>query len=526
MKLTHIALASLALSATLHAKPLVFCSSAAPEGFDGGMFTAAATHDASTEAIYNRLTEFDKGSTKVIPGLAERWDVSKDGLEYTFYLRKGVKFHTTEWFKPTRDFNADDVLWTFLRMIDTKHPGHKASPQGWPYAVDMGFPELIKRIDKVDPYTVKFILTKPEAPFLANLAMGFADVVSAEYAQQLEKAGRPGDINLKPVGTGPFVFKRYDKGAQVRYEAHPNYWRGKQPASRLIFAITEDASVRAQKLKRGECHFMEDLKPADIASLKQDPKITVVQHPALLLAYVAFNAQKPHLKDKRVRQALALALDKDAISKVVYEGNAATAHLPLPAKMWGYNRSIPAPKRDLDKARKLMKEAGYEKGLTLNIFVRNSAMGSNPNPKLTAEMMQADWKKIGVDAKIVLFEWVELQKRTKAGEHDVTLYGWAGDNGDPDNFLTPNLSCAAAESGENRSRWCNKQFDSLIDKAKRVTDIKERTKLYEQAQQIFIDESPWATLVEPLNSVAFLKGVTGFKPNPFTNNNFEGVVPK
>lgn len=526
MKLIKYTAIALALAATAQAKPLVFCSEAAPEGFDGGMFTAAATHDASTEAIYNRLVEFEKGGTKVLPALAEKWEVSKDGLEYTFHLRKGVKLHTTEWFKPTRDFNADDVLWTFQRMIDPKHPGAKASLQGWPYASDMGFPELVKKIEKLDPYKVKFTLAHPEAPFIANLGMGFTDIVSAEYALQLEKAGRPGDISLKPVGTGPYVFKRYDKGQQIRYDANPNYWRGKPGSDKLIFSIAPDGAVRTQKLKGGECSFMVYPNPADIPGLKADPKLTVLQSSALLLTYVAFNAQKPQLKDKRVRQALAYAIDKPAMIKAIWQGNASPAHLPLPSKMWGYNKSIPAYKPDLDKAKKLLKEAGFEKGFDINILVRNGSSGSNPNPKLAAEMLQADWKKIGVNVKVTVMEWVELQKRTKAGEHDVTIYGWAGDNGDPDNFLTPNLSCSAAESGENRSRWCNKAFDELITKAKRTTDIKERTKLYEASQKIFIDEMPWATLVEPLTTVAFQKNVVGFKPSPFTNNNFENVTVK
>ncbi|HEY9104011.1 ABC transporter substrate-binding protein [Chitinimonas sp.] len=523
MKLCRMSLLALALMAAAEAKPLVYCSEAAPEGFDSGMFTAAATNDAAAEAIYNRLVEFEPGTTKVIPALAERWEISKDGLEYTFYLRRGVKFHTTEWFKPSRDMNADDVLWSFQRMLDPKHPGAQASPQGWPYASDMGFPELIKKIEKLDPYTVKFTLNQPEAPFLADLGMAFTDIVSAEYALQLDKAGRSSDINLKPVGTGPFVFKRYDKGAQIRYEANPSYWRGKQLTDKLIFAITQDGAVRTQKLKSGECNIMVYPNPADIPGLKADPKLTVLQSPALLLTYVAFNAKKPQLRDKRVRQALALAIDKKSMINAVWQGNAAPAHLPLPSRIWGYDKTIPAYGMDVEKAKKLLKEAGYPNGFELNIMVRSGSSGSNPNPKLSAEMLQNDWRKIGVNAKVTVLEWVELQKRTKAGEHDVTVYGWSGDNGDPDNFLTPNLSCASAESGEGRAHWCNKAFDKLLDQAKRTTDIAARTKFYEQAQKIFIEEMPWATLAEPLNTVAFQKAVTGYVPSPFTNNNFEGV---
>lgn len=519
-------IAALALSAALgaQAKPLVFCSEAAPDGFDYAMYTSATTNDAAAQTIYNRLVEFEPGGTKVIPALAEKWDISPDGLQYTFHLRHGVKFHTTDWFKPTRDFNADDVLWSFGRMLDPKHPGAAAAPHGWPFATDMGFPQLIKKLEKVDDYTVRMTLAHQEAPFLADLAMAFSGIVSAEYAQKLHAAGKDAQITTLPVGTGPYVFKRYDLGSQIRFDANPNYWRGKVGSDKLIYAITTDAAVRAQKLKRGECNFMVYPKPQDVADLKASPGITVESGNALVLSYLPLNTQHKVMSDKRVRQALSLAIDKDALVKAVYEGQASPAFLPLPSAMWAYDKSIPAPKVDLDKARKLLKDAGYPTGFETTLYVRNGGGGTNPNPKLTAEMIQADWAKIGVKAKIVVMEWVELQKSSRSGEHDAMLYGWAGDNGDPDNFLTPQLSCAAAQSGENRSRWCNKEFDQLIEAATRTTNLAERTKLYQKAQKIFADEVPWISLAEPRVVTARQKSVVGYKSNPFTTNNFEKVT--
>jgi dipeptide transport system substrate-binding protein len=518
--------AGLLLLATLgvEAKPLVYCSEAAPEGFDYAMYTAATTNDAAAQTMYNRLVEFEPGGTKVIPALAERWEISKDGLEYTFHLRHGVKFHSTEWFKPTRNFNADDVLWTFGRMIDPKHPGAGASPQGWPFAVDMGFPTLIRKLERVDDDTVTFVLSRPEAPFLADLAMAFGSIVSAEYAQKLHAAGKDAQITTQPIGTGPYVFKRYDLGSQIRFDGNPDYWRGKVGSDKLVFAITTDPAVRAQKLKKGECSFVVYPKPQDIADLKASPDVVVESNNALVLSYLALNSQHKPLNDKRVRQALAMAIDKPTLVKAVYEGRAVPAHLPIPSAMWGYNKQIPPTTQNLDKARQLLKEAGFANGLELNFYVRNSGGGTNPNPKLTAEMIQSDWARIGVRAKIVVMEWVELQKRSKAGEHDVMLYGWAGDNGDPDNFLTPQLSCAAAQSGENRARWCNKDFDKLIEDAKRTSDLAERTRLYEKAQKLWADETPWVSLAEPLVTIARRANVVGYKANPFTTNNFERVT--
>lgn len=233
------------------ASSLVVCTEASPEGFDIVQFTAATTGDAAAETIFDRLVQFAPGSTRLQPGLAERWDISPDGLTYDFQLRRGVKFHTTPWFTPGREFNADDVLWSFQRQLDPKHPWHELSPRGFPYAESMAFAQLIERIEKLDEHRVRFVLRHPEAPFLADLAMGFTSIYSAEYAAKLLAAGTPDALNSQPVGTGPFVFQRYAKDAQVRFLANPDYWNGKPPSDRLLLAITPDPNVRIQQLRAG-----------------------------------------------------------------------------------------------------------------------------------------------------------------------------------------------------------------------------------------------------------------------------------
>lgn len=155
-----IALALLSVAVSVSANPPVLCTEASPEGFDMVQYTTAVTADAVAETVFNRLADFKPGTTEVIPALAESWDISEDGLTYTFHLRKGVKFHTTDYFKPTRDMNADDVLWSFQRQLDPKHPWHDKSSVGFPYFESMGFKELLKSVEKTDDYTVKFTLTR------------------------------------------------------------------------------------------------------------------------------------------------------------------------------------------------------------------------------------------------------------------------------------------------------------------------------------------------------------------------------
>ena len=286
------------------AKTLVYCSEGSPEGFDPAPYTAGTTFDASSKPIYNRLAEFDRGTTNVKPGLAESWEISPDGMEVTFKLRKGVKFHTTAYFTPTREFNADDVIFTFARQWKKDNSWNQYTAGiSWEYFNGMDMPALLKDIVKVDDYTVKFVLTHPEAPFIANMAMDFASIVSAEYAAKLEADGKKEMINQQPVGTGPFSFVDYQKDAVIRYKAHPDYWEGKQAIDDLIFAITTDASVRTQKLKAGECHVAPYPNPADIAGLKTDTNLQVAEQEGLNVGYLAYKCVASALRQSEGKKS-------------------------------------------------------------------------------------------------------------------------------------------------------------------------------------------------------------------------------
>lgn len=196
-----IGLIALTVAASVQAKTLVYCSEGSPEGFNPQLFTSGTTYDASSVPIYNRLVEFKIGTTELQPGLAEKWDVSEDGKTYTFHLRKGVKWQSSKDFKPTRDFNADDVVFSFERQLDANNAYHKVSGGSYEYFEGMDMPKLIAKIEKVDDNTVRFVLNRPEAPFLADLGMDFASILSAEYADVMMKAGTPEKVDLNPIGT-------------------------------------------------------------------------------------------------------------------------------------------------------------------------------------------------------------------------------------------------------------------------------------------------------------------------------------
>ncbi|MGF6791787.1 ABC transporter substrate-binding protein [Paraburkholderia sp. 35.1] len=507
------------------AKPLTVCTESSPDGFDVVQFNSLVTTNASADVIFNSLVSFDEAAKKVVPALADKWEVSPDGLTYTFHLRPNVQFQTTDYFKPTRALNADDVIFTFDRMLNDSNPWHKvAGASGFPHAQSMGLPKLIKSITKVDDNTVKFELNEPNATFLSILTMGFASIYSAEYADQLLKAGQQVDLNAKPIGTGPFVLKSYTKDAVIRYDANPTYWGPKPKIERLIYAITPDATVRAQKVKAGECQIALSPKPQDLADAKNDKSLAIVQTPAFMTAFVALNTQQKPLENQKVRAALNMAFDRTTYLKTVFDNTATPAVNPFPPNTWSYNHSIKGWPYDPAKAKKLLADAGYPNGFETTIWVRPNGSVLNPNPKAGAELLQADFAKIGVKAEVKVIEWGELIKEAKQGQHDTLFMGWAGDNGDPDNYLSPLFSCNAVKSGINFARFCDQDLDKLIAEGRATSDIAKRTKAYEAAQQIIHDEALWIPLGYPTAAAITRTNVSGYHVSPFGRQNFGTVV--
>jgi dipeptide transport system substrate-binding protein len=507
---------------SVSAKTLVYCSEGSPEGFDPALYTSGTTFDASSHPIYNRLAEFEVGTTNVIPGLAERWEASADGLSYTFHLRKGVRFHQNKNFTPSRDFNADDVIFSFERQRVESHPYNKVSGGTWEYFDGMDMPSLIKSVEKVDDYTVRFSLNRPEAPFIANMAMDFASILSAEYGDQMSAAGTPEMLNQAPIGTGPFQFVGYQKDSVIRYTRNAAYWRGASKLDNLVFAITPDHSVRYQKLKAGECHVMPYPNPADIAGMKADPAITMMEQEGLNVGYLAYNSTQKPFDNPKVRKALNMAIDKKAIIDVVFQGSGQAAKNPIPPTMWSYNNSIQDDPYDPEGAKKMLAAEGVS-NLSMKVWAMPVQRPYNPNARRMAELIQADFAKIGVTVEIISYEWGEYLSRSRALDRDgAILLGWTGDNGDPDNFLAVLLGCAGVENS-NRAQWCHKPFDDLIQKAKVTTDVKERTRLYQEAQVVFKDQAPWATIAHSVVFMPMRSEVKGYKVHPLGGHIFYGV---
>jgi dipeptide transport system substrate-binding protein len=505
------------------AKTLIYCSEGSPSGFNP-QITEDGTSINAQNPIYNRLVSIEHGTTKIVPSLAESWTISKDQKEYTFKLRRDVKFHKNAWFTPKRNMNADDVLFSFNRQRLKNHPFHKIGGGNYLYfeAMEMN---IIQDIQKLDDYSVKFMLKKPDAVFLANLTMEFASIFSAEYANAMMRTKTPARIDNQPIGTGPFVFKGYEKDSVIRYEANPEYFgKPKALVDKLVFVITPDSAVRAQKILAGECHLIAEPASVDYKKFTSSPNLKVEAATGLNMGYLAFNTKKKPFDNLLVRKAVYHALNRGSYIEAIYHGMAEIAESPLPSSSWGFNNNLPTYEYNVEKSKALLAQAGFPKGFSTELWALPVTRPYNPDGRKMAEMMQSDLAKVGIKVKIVTFDWPTYLSKSKNGEHTMAMFGWVSDNGDPDSFLYTQLSCAGAEAGSNRAMWCYMPYDDLVEKAKRVSDIAQRTEYYMDAQKIFKEQVPWIPIASAKTYRVLNKNVTGYIIDTLGHDFFDGVT--
>ena len=504
-------------------KTLVFCSEGNPETLSPQVATTAMGTNAA-RPMFDTLVQFKPGTSEIVPGLAESWDVSPDGTEYTFHLRRGVKFQTRERFKPTRFFNADDVLFSFMRQWKDDHPFHHAPDGNFDYFADLGMAQLLKSIDKIDDQTVRFKLNHAESPFITDLAMPFTMILSAEYAEAMAKAGTPDRLDHEPIGTGPFLFESYQADVALRYSAFPDYWAGKPAIDTLVYSITPNVSVRFTKLKAGECQVMSLPNPSDAARIAGDPHLTLMRQEGLNIAYLSMNATIKPFNDERVRRAVVMAIDKGTLVPTIYGQGGRAIKNPLPPKLWSYNESVRDHEYNLPKAQRLMEEAGYGAGFDTDLWYMPVTRPYSPDSKRMAEMIAEDLGRIGVRARLVTTPWKEYSARLQEGVAPMALYGWIGDNGDPDNFLAILLGCHDGKPGPNNiTKWCDADFDKLMSEGTRISDPAAREAIYRKAQLIVRDRVPMMPLAQSTVLMAVRSNVRGFVMDPFGRYLFDKV---
>jgi len=466
--------------------------------------------------IFEALVFYQDESTALEPGLAESWDITPDGLSYTFKLRKGVKFHDGT------SFNADAVVFSIGRMMKTpnlkyfgkgfKIPAQERTPEYW---VSMEMDDTIGSIEATEEYTVVFKLKRVEAPFLANMGMDFADIISPTAF-----LANPKEFLRQPVGTGPFKFSSWVKDDKIVLEKFKEYWdKTAGPYfNRVIFRAIPENSVRFLELKTGNINVCQFPNPADIPLVKKDKNLILISQPGMNVGYLSFNHTKePWKSNLHLRKAVAHALNRKAIVDNIYQGMGQVANNPIPPTMWGYNKSIPGYAFDVDMAKKELEKAGFKDGKGLpeiTLWSMPVPRPYNPEGLKVGVAMVSNLSKIGIHAQIVSYDWGTYLKKQREQPDNMDLFqlGWTGDNGDPDNFLAVLFDGMASPS--IRTQWHNKTYHELMIKGKTTIDQAERTKIYEKALQVIFDDVGTIPIAHSTVIWPATKNVTNFKLHP------------
>ena len=474
--------------------------------------------------IFEALVAYADESTQLEPGLAESWDISADGMTYTFHLRKGVKFHDGT------PFNADAVVFSIGRMMKERKvkflnpsltiPAQERTPEYW---VSMEMDNTVDAIEAVDDYTVVFKLKRVEAPFLANMGMDFADIISPTAFVK-----NPKEFVRNPVGTGPFKFVSWVKDDRIILEKNTDYWdkKGGPYLDKLIFRTIPENSVRFLELKTGNINICQFPNPADIPLAKKDKNLKLISQPGMNIGYLSFNHTKKLWQDANMRKAIAHAINREAIVDNIYQGMGQVAKNPIPPTMWGYNDAVPGFKYDLELAKAYLAKAGYPDGKDLpeiTLWSMPVPRPYNPEGLKVGVAMISDLSKIGIKAKIVSYDWGTYLKRQREQPEDMDLFqlGWTGDNGDPDNFLAVLFDGLASSSV--RTQWKNEEYHNYMLEGKQTVDQAKRAEIYKKALQIIYDECPVISIAHSTVISPSTKNVMNFKLHPTASIRMKNV---
>jgi ABC-type transport system substrate-binding protein len=466
--------------------------------------------------IFEALIEYADESTALQPGLAASWDISPDGKTYTFHLRKGVRFHDGT------KMDANAVIFSIGRMMKERNvefygkgwdiPAQERTPEYW---VSMEMDDTVASIEAVDEYTVVFRLNRVEAPFLANMGMDFADIISPTAFLK-----NPREFLRNPVGTGPYKFDRWVKDDRIVLVKNTDYWdkSGGPYMDRVIFRSIPENSVRFLELKTGNIHICQFPNPADLALAEADPKLKLFKQPGMNIGYLSFNHTKePWKSNVKLRQAIGYAINHKAIVDNIYQGMGEVAKNPIPPTMWGYNDNVPGFVYNPELAKRLLAEAGYPGGQGLGditLWSMPVPRPYNPDGVKIGVAMSADLAKIGISAQVVTYDWGTYLKRQREQPDNMDLFqlGWTGDNGDPDNFLAVLFDGLASSSV--RTQWRNDRYHELMLEGKTTIDQAKRDRIYQEALQLIFDEAAVISVAHSTVIWPALKNVMNFKLHP------------
>ncbi|MFC0522060.1 ABC transporter substrate-binding protein [Pontibacillus salicampi] len=455
-----------------------------------------------TENIFETLLNYEEDNTELTAGLAKEWDVTEDGLTYTFTLEEGVTFHDGT------AFNADAVVFNFERWMN-------GDAEKFPYYTMFGGfkgeeGHVIKEVKAIDDYTVEFTLHRAQAPFLKNIAMTPFGMASPAA---VEKYGDTFTDN--PVGTGPFTFSEWKRNERIVLEKNENYWKeGLPKLNKVIYTVIPENSARLNALMTGEVDLIDGVNPSDVQRIEKDDNLQLLERPSMNIGYLAFTVDRDTpMADAKVRQALSHAVPKDQIIQAFYGGLAEPAKTVMPPSIEGYNDAIEDYEYDVEKAKSLLAEAGYENGFSFDLWYMPVPRPYIPEGQKIAEVLQQSFSEIGVTANLQTADWGTYLEKANKGDFDAFLLGWTGDNGDPDNFIYTLLDKDSIGSN-NYAHYANDELHDILIEAQTITDQDKRNELYKEAQEIVHEDAPWVPLVHSTPVMAAKKEITGYIPHP------------
>ena len=455
--------------------------------------------EAVNRMMYENLVRFDV-KLKIVPGLALKWEQAKDGLSWTFFLRKGVKFHDGT------PFNAEAAKVFFERMIGPEKPSRAGL-----------YTPFVKSVDVVDEYTVKVNMIAPFAFFLNNLAHSASGIISPAALKTYGK-----DISRRAVGTGPFKFVEWVHGDHLTMVRNDDYWGGKPYLDQIIVKTVKEDSARVMMLQSGDAQLIVRIPSEDIPRLEKDSNLKLDSTETLRVLYLQFNVAKKPFTDLRIRQAIAHAIDKDSIVKNIYQGRALVAQNIVAPLTTGYI-PIKGLSYDPERAKKLLAEAGYPNGLKAKFW---SPQGRYPKDFEMAQAIQQQLKKVGIDCTLDTMEWAAYltatRKPMETNDSELFILGWAPSSAEARWVLYPLFTTEQwIPQGSNRSFYSNKEFDELVNKFTRATTKADMDKYLKAAQEILAREVPAIPILVTKETIGFSKKLHGVINSPLELTYFD-----
>lgn len=466
------------------------------QGADAKSLDPHATNDQPSSRVMKQIYNTLVASTvdmEIVPALAESWE-SIDELTWEFKLASGVKFHNGE------EFKASDVKFTYDRMLASPSVSHILGP--------------VTEIKVVDDYTVQIITSEPFAPLLSHLTHTASSILNEKA---VTASGE--DYGQEPVGTGPFAFDNWQSGDRITLKAFEDYFQGASKVKTVVFRNVPEGTNRTVGLETGEIDIAYDVEPIDKNLVMDNAGLELIEGPSLSSQYLGFNTRKAPFDNVKVRQAINYAVNVQEIIDVVLEGAGEVAKSPLMELIFGSNEDIQGYSHDVEKAKELLKEAGFENGFKTSIWTND-----NPVRVRIAEIVQAQLKEIGIEANIEVVEWGAFLDRTSAGEHDMFILGWTTVTGDADYGLYALYHSSQHGDAGNRFFYTNPEVDKLLDIGKTEVDTDKRLAAYKEAQEIIVADAPQLFLYFQTQNVGENKAIKGFQLHPAGHHSLYNVT--